>query len=116
MNTLKFEQLPNIVADLKKEVQEMKALLLQKAEKQVEPDNPLSIKDVAKLTELAVPTLYGYCQRNEIPYYKKGNRLFFFRTELIDWIKSGKQKTLKELQADAEGYLSKRKPNQLKLF
>ncbi len=73
---------------------------------QPESDNPLNIKDVAKLTGYTVPTLYGYCQRNEIPFSKKSNRLFFFKTEIIDWIKTGKQKTLKEIQAEAEEYLS----------
>jgi len=76
---------------------------------QSEPDNPLSIKDVAKLTGYTVPTLYGYCQRNEIPFSKKSSRLFFFKSEIIDWIKTGKQKTLKELQADADAYLSNKK-------
>lgn len=85
------------------------ALLLQKEEPQSEPDNPLSIKDVAKLTGYTVPTLYGYCQRNEIPFSKKSHRLFFFKSEIIDWIKTGKQKTLKELQADADAYLSNNK-------
>lgn len=106
METLKFEQLPNLVADLKNEVSEMKALLLKKAQSQPETDNPITIQGVSELTGLTVPTLYGYCQRNEIPYSKKGNRLYFFKSEIIDWIKTGKSKTLKELQLDAEVYLS----------
>jgi len=109
MEALKFEQLPNIIADLKNEVKEMKALLLQKAESQFESDNPISIKDVAKLTGLTVTTLYGYCQRNEIPYQKKGNRLYFFKSNIIDWIKTGKQKTIKELQEEADVLLSNNK-------
>ncbi len=107
METLKFENLPNAVAELQKGQSEILALLLNKAEPQPEPDNPLSIKEVAKLTGLTVPTLYGYVQRNEIPFYKKGNRLYFFKSEILEnWIKTGKQKTLKELEADAEEYLS----------
>jgi len=109
METLKFENLPNAVADLRNEVSEMKALLLQKAESQPETNNLFGIKDVAKLTGLTVPTLYGYCQRNEIPYQKKGNRLYFFKSEIIDWIKSGRQKTIKELQSDADTLLSNNK-------
>ena len=105
MEALKFEQLPNEVAGLKIEVREMKALLLQKVEPQPEEDNPINIKGASEITGLTVPTLYGYCQRNEIPHNKKANRLFFFKKDLIDWIKSGKQKTLKELQEDANAYL-----------
>lgn len=104
-----FEQLPNVIADLKNEVKEMKALLLQRAELQPETNNPLNIKEVSKLTSLSKPTLYGYCQRNEIPYQKKGGRLYFFKSEIIDWIKTGKQKTIKELTAEADEILSNNK-------
>lgn len=110
MEALKFEQLPNVVAILTNEVRELKALLLNKAEPQPEPDNPLSIKEVAELTGLTVATLYGYVQRKEIPFYKKGNRLYFFKSEILeDWIKTGKQKTLKELEADTDEFLSNHK-------
>ena len=106
MEALKFDQLPNLVADLKKEVLELKALLLLKAEPQTESNNPINIKEVATLAGLTVPTLYGYVQRNEIPYNKKGNRLYFFKSDIIEWIKSGRQKTLKELAFDADTFLS----------
>ena len=109
METLKFENLPSAVADLKNEVSEMKALLLQRAEPQQEIDNPLSIRDVATLTGLTVATLYGYCQRREIPYHKRGNRLRFFKAEIINWIKSGRVKTVSEIEADADSYLSNKK-------
>ena len=109
METLSFEKLPEAVANLSKTVKEMKALLIQKAEPQSEPDNPIAIKEVAELTGLTVPTLYGYCQRNEIPYHKKGNRLYFFKSEIIDWIKTGKNKTLKELQEEADNYISNKR-------
>ncbi|MDO5981565.1 helix-turn-helix domain-containing protein [Flavivirga spongiicola] len=109
MEALKFEQLPNVIATLTNEVRELKALILNKAESQTEKNNPLSIKEVAKLTSLSVPTLYGYVQRHEIPYHKKGNRLYFFKSEIIeDWIKTGKQKTLKELEVETENILSKK--------
>lgn len=107
MEALKFEQLPNVIATLTEEVRELKALLLSKAESQTEKNNPLNIKEVAKLTSLSVPTLYGYVQRHEIPYHKKGNRLYFFKSEIIeDWIKTGKQKSINQLQSETENLLS----------
>jgi len=106
MEAFKFFQLPSLVADLKNEVLELKALILQKAEPQTEFDNPINIKEVAILAGLTVPTLYGYVQRNEIPFNKKGNRLYFFKSDIIEWIKSGRQKTLKELASDADTFLS----------
>lgn len=104
-----FDQLPYVVANLTNEVKELKALILQKAQSHFDVETPINIKDVSKLTELSIPTLYGYVQRNEIPYYKKGNRLKFFKSEIIDWIKTGKQKTIKEVVCDADVFLSSRK-------
>lgn len=107
METLSFENLPNAVGEILKRQTRIEALLLQKAEPQSEPDNPLAIKEVAALTGLSVPTLYGYCQRNEIPYHKKGNRLYFFKSQIIEWIKAGKQKTILEIEEEANLYLKK---------
>jgi len=109
MEALKFDQLPNVIAELKNEIKELKALLIQKTNSEPEIDNPIGIKDVSKVTGKTVPTIYGYCQRNEIPYQKKGNRLYFFKSEIINWIKTGKQKTIKELQAEADVLLSNKK-------
>lgn len=77
-------------------------------EESTDEDIPLNIEEVAKLTGYTTPTLYGYCRRNEIPYHKKGNRNYFFKTEIISWIKTGKQKTLKELEEDAIQYVNKK--------
>ena len=106
MEVLKFENLPSAVAELKRGQSELKALLLNKAEPQPEIETPIRLDEVVPITGLTKPTLYGYVQRNEIPYHKKGNRLYFFKTEIIDWIKTGKQKTLKELEAETDEYLS----------
>jgi excisionase family DNA binding protein len=104
-----FDQLPYVVAQLTNELQELKTLLLQKVNSNPEIETPINIKDVSQLTELSLPTLYGYVSRNEIPYYKKGNRLKFFKSEIIDWIKTGKQKTIKEVVSDVDVFLSNRK-------
>ena len=109
MEVPKFDQLPQLVRELYNKVEEMNALLLIKVDPEPEINIPIGIKDVAKLTGLTVPTLYGYCQQNEIPYQKKGNRLYFFREEIVDWIKTGRQKTLREIKADTDTFFSNKK-------
>jgi excisionase family DNA binding protein len=101
-----FEQTQRDVAEVKKDLKELKALMLRNADAQPETDNPIPIKEVANLTGKTVPTLYSYVRRNEIPHHKKGNRLYFFKSEIIAWIKTGKQKTLKEIEKEADAYLS----------
>jgi predicted DNA-binding transcriptional regulator AlpA len=100
-----FEQTQQDVAEVKKDLKELKALLLNKAENQSKTDNPLSIDEVLKLTGYTKPTIYGYCQKNEIPHHKKNGRLFFFASEIIDWIKLGKQKSIKEIEVDIDALL-----------
>lgn len=109
MKTLKFENLPNAVAEILKLQSELKVLLLQKTEPKSEIETPIQLDEVVPITGLSKPTLYSYVQRNEIPYHKKGNRLYFFKTEIIEWIKTGKQKTLKELEAETDDFLSTHK-------
>jgi excisionase family DNA binding protein len=72
-------------------------------------NNPINIKEVAKLTGLSVATLYGYCQRKEIPFNKVGNRNYFFKSDIIDWIRSGKQKTMIDIHENVDQYLSNKK-------
>ncbi|WP_233897705.1 helix-turn-helix domain-containing protein [Tenacibaculum piscium] len=82
---------------------------LTELETQNQYENPLDIKDVSKLIKKTVPTIYGYCQRNEIPYSKNGNRLIFWKSEIIEWLKKDKIKTLQEIESDAKTYLNKNK-------
>lgn len=99
--------------DLRKEFDELKEQMLElkylmqsdKITQVLEEDNPLDIGEVADLISLSKPTVYGYVHRNEIPHYKKRNRLYFFKTEIIEWLKRGKVKTLEEINIEADNYL-----------
>ncbi|MGY0391942.1 helix-turn-helix domain-containing protein [Bizionia sp. KMM 8389] len=106
MKTLKFENLPSAVAELIQGQNELRALLLQKAHSKPETEMPILLDGVLSLTGFSKPTIYGYVQRNEIPFHKKGNRLYFFQSEIIDWIKQDKQKTIKEVETDVDTLLS----------
>jgi predicted DNA-binding transcriptional regulator AlpA len=79
--------------------------------KQIKPQTETPIKDgikgVSTLIGKTVPTIYSYCQRNLIPHAKQGNRLIFFESEIIAWLKSGKVKTVSEIEIEASAYLSK---------
>lgn len=56
-----------------------------------EIETPINIKEVSSISGLTLQTLYGYCKREEIPFYKKGGRLYFFKTDIIEWIKKGEK-------------------------
>jgi len=103
-----FEQTQLDVAEVKKDLKELKALLLNKAETTIGEETPIKIDEVSKLIGYKKQTIYEYCRFNKIPYHKKNNRLFFFRSEITDWVKQGKQKTLIEIEADTDAFLSNR--------
>ena len=70
-----------------------------------EQDSLLNIQQAATLLGLSVATLYSKVSKAEIPVSKQGNRLYFSKQELTNWIKTGRKKTISEMQADAEKYL-----------
>ncbi|NLI41356.1 MAG: helix-turn-helix domain-containing protein [Caldisericales bacterium] len=67
--------------------------------KMVEPTDPeklLTIQEAAEFLRLTVPTMYGKVSKGELPVMKRGKRLYFSRTELLEYLKNGhKNKTTK---------------------
>lgn len=113
--SLTFEQLPTAVTLLTKEVSELKALLLQKSEQQPteQPEQFLTIQQAAELLNLTVPTLYSKVSKGELPVMKRSKRLYFSRTELLEYLKAGKKKSNAEIEALAKAYLSNKKSAEL---
>lgn len=69
----------------------------------------MNIDETSKLIDLSKPTVYGLVHQNKIPYHKKGKRLYFLKSEILAWLKSGKKETTSELESRANEYLSKNK-------
>jgi len=74
---------------------------------QPEEELPINIDEACKVTGLAKPTIYSKFSRREIPGYRRGQRLYFYRSELLEWIRSGKRSTLDEIKADARKSLER---------
>jgi excisionase family DNA binding protein len=105
---LSFEQLPQAVTLLTKEVRELKNLLLNRNEQPTpEPSEKfLTVQEASEFLNLAVPTIYSKVSRNELPYMKRGKRLYFSSVELMEYLKEGRSKSDEEIQADVDAYLS----------
>jgi excisionase family DNA binding protein len=61
----------------------------------------ICVDEAAKLTGLAVNTIYEKTRTREIPHFKKGKRLYFRPSELTAWIGAGRVRTREELDAMA---------------
>lgn len=79
-----------------------------------QPEQLLTIDEVATLLHLAKPTVYSKVSKNELPgVCKQGKRLYFDRQTIIDWIKQGRKKSNAEIEQEAKAYLlnNKKGPN-----
>ncbi len=68
-------------------------------------DELLNIQEVAKFINMAVPSVYGLVHFKKIPHIKRGKRLIFEKKYILEWLQSGRQKTMQEIQADADNYM-----------
>ena len=66
--------------------------------------NVLDINDTAELTGYSVKYLRLLIARREIPHYRRGNRLYFNRDEIEDWMMGERIPTNEEIQTRAMGY------------
>jgi excisionase family DNA binding protein len=87
---------------LKKSLAEILPELLSDARKSL-PDI-LDIKQAAEFLKLKINTLYEKTSRRLVPFFKKGNKLYFRKDELQQWIQNGKVKTQDEIQSEAASY------------
>ena len=80
-----------------------------KVEPTNQPEQLLTIKQAGELLSLTVPTMYSKVSKREIPVMKRGKRLYFSRTELLEYLKEGRKKSNAEIEQEAKAYLSNTK-------
>ncbi|WP_282117737.1 helix-turn-helix domain-containing protein [Maribacter aquivivus] len=109
---LTFEQLPQAVTILTREVSELKRLLIEKQENKTlaeEPEQLFNVQETAKFLNLTVPTIYSKVSKGELPVMKRSKRLYFSSIELMEYLKKGRKKSRTEIEQEADGYLSNKK-------
>lgn len=103
MKQFTFEDLPNIIGKLFVKLDKIEKLLKErKINDSDKNEELLTIEGAAELLKLSVATIYTKVCKNEIPVNKQGKRLYFYRAELLDWIKSGRIKTIVEMKQEVE--------------
>lgn len=107
-NKLTIESLPRAVADLFVEVQQIKTLIKESECGRSNPDHLLDIVQAAELLHIQKQTLYGYVSKKIVPFHKRGGKLFFFKSELIQWVKSGNTRPF-DVEDEAKNIVLKRK-------
>lgn len=109
-----FETLPEAVTNLQETVKNIERLLLVKSkENEPQAEELLTVQGAAKFLSLSVPTIYGLIHKGEIPVMKRSKRCYFSKTELINYLKQGRKKTVLEIAIETDEFLAKKKGGKL---
>ena len=95
--------MPQALSLLLEKVCQLENLLLKNQLHAEETDELYTITQAAKFLNLSVATIYSKVSRCEIPVNKQGKRLYFYKHELVDWIKKGRKRTYSELRENISG-------------
>lgn len=104
MQTLTFEQIPSFLLQLGEKITNIETRLEVTNSNQItEVEKPLGgVSAAAEFLGLEEPTIYALVQAKKIPFHKPSKKIYFYASELNEWIKSGKGKLLAELKEEAE--------------
>ncbi|GAB3327878.1 helix-turn-helix domain-containing protein [Larkinella ripae] len=104
---LTFDQLPAYVYQLNGKVDQLLALLGSQPEAAATATNHwFNIDQLCDYlpSKPAITTIYGKVQRREIPFYREGRSLTFLKSEIDEWLATGRVKTKAEIRDQAEQF------------
>ena len=65
----------------------------------------LSIEECATFTNLSVAHIYRLTSQRSIPFYKPlGGKIYFKKSEIVNWLLQGRQATDSEIRSKATTY------------
>ena len=121
-NELTFNDLPQVVAQLRDEVMGMRRLLIKQQEenrKHQARENrhkPMTVEEAAEYTRIPLGTLYMKLGDGTIPATKPGKRYVLYQDELDKWLEANRKNPV-PLTAEEENAAilagNKRKPKPL---
>jgi excisionase family DNA binding protein len=103
----RLSSIESLILDIKHQPKQVKT---SQQPKQWLDLNELIKYDPEKRTK---PTWYSKISKGEVPYHKRGKKVYFLKSEIDDWLKQGKRKTIQEIEAEADEYLSNKKSTAL---
>ena len=117
--TLTFNDLPQVVAELRDEVVGMKVALLdlqkgQTKQRMERVRRTMNVEEAADYLRMPLNTLYMKLQKGEVPGMKPGKRWVLFSDELDKWLEANRKNAVPlTVDEENEAILSshRRKPN-----
>ena len=102
-----FEQMPNILKRIEDRLDKIEEILIDRIQNELPEIDFIGAQEACEILKISLATLYSKVSLREVPYYKKGNRLHFSKTELLHWIREGKRKSLSELNEQGNSIIKK---------
>lgn len=80
-----------------------------------QPKQWLDLNDLVKYDpeKRTKPTWYSKISKGEVPNYKKGKKVYFLKSEIDEFLKAGKRKTIAELEQEADEFLCNKKGSKI---
>lgn len=102
MKHFTFDQLPEAISQLFEKLQTIENFLEHLTGESLKKEELMTISAASKMLNLSVSTIYSKVCRREIPVNKQGKQLYFYKSELQEWIKSGRVKTSLEISKEVK--------------
>jgi len=109
MKNLTFEYLPMAVEKLGQKLDNLERRIIEQVDRQPsESDRWFDLEELCNYLpdKPAKATVYGWVHCGNIPYHKGGKKLRFLKSDIDDWLKQGRRKTISEIQMEADSFLS----------
>ncbi|NEW84557.1 MAG: helix-turn-helix domain-containing protein [Mariniphaga sp.] len=68
----------------------------QATQKHVPALEIIGVEAVCEITGYSKPTIYAKTSRSEIPHFKRDNKLFFRKTDILAWMTENRIETVEE--------------------
>jgi excisionase family DNA binding protein len=107
-NQLTFEQLPEAISKLFEKVENIEKLLQEKSQTPPVTDELYTVGQAADFLSLSKSTIYTMIHKKELPVLKRSKRCYFFRSALIEYLKYGEKKSLKQIETEIEKFNRKK--------
>ena len=80
---------------------------LEKTSQKPEFERPISVKQAAEFLGVAQSTIRNKITLRQLPYYTlfKGTKYVFFESQLVEYIKTGRVKTVKEINVESAEFV-----------
>ena len=90
-DTITFEQIPSAIALLIEKVDSLQERLNEALAPRKKEENHvlLDINGASELLGKAHSTIYQMTSNRQLPFCKRGNKLYFFKDQLLEWIQNG---------------------------